>query len=105
MKYVKGRILVVDDDPAIRSLVQAVLEAEGYQVVTASDGIEGVKILDAEPRPINFTTVVLDMMMPGMHGLDVLTRMKLHSHTSDLPVIMLTAEKRPEDILSGYSTG
>ena len=101
----KGRILIVDDDPAIRGLVQAVLEAEGYQVVAASDGTEGVKILDAEPRPIDFKLVILDMMMPGMHGLDVLTRMKLHSHTSVLPVLMLTAEKKPEDVLSGYSTG
>ena len=101
----KGRILIVDDDPAIRTLVQAVLENEGYQVVVAADGTEGVKILDAEPRPIDYKVVILDMMMPGMHGLDVLTRMKLHSHTSTLPVLMLTAEKRPEDVLSGYTTG
>lgn len=99
------RILVVDDDPAIRELVKAVLEAEGFQIVLANDGLEGVKILDTEPRPLNFCLMVLDMMMPGMHGLDVLTRLKLHPHTSALPVIMLTAEKRPEDILSGYTTG
>ena len=101
----KGRILVVDDDPAVRSLLQAMLEAEGYQVVTADDGAAGAKILDAEPRPVNFKTVIVDMMMPNMHGLDLLTRMKLHAHTSGLPVIMLTAEKKPDDILSGYTTG
>ena len=99
------RILVVDDDPAIRELVKAVLEAEGFKVTLANDGQEGINALDSEPRPVNYCMVVLDMMMPGMHGLDVLTRMKLHAHTSSIPVLMLTAERQPEDIMSGYSTG
>ncbi len=99
------RILIVDDDPMIRSLVQAILEGEGFQVVAADDGPKGIEILDAEPRPINFDLVVLDVMMPGMNGLDVLTRMRIHPHTQKLPVVMLTGEDKAEDIMAGYSVG
>jgi DNA-binding response OmpR family regulator len=48
---------------------------------------------------------MLDVVMPEMTGLDVLTRMKLHSHTNQLPVIMLTGESKTDDILAGYSVG
>lgn len=99
------RILIVDDDPMIRSLVQAILEGEGYEVVAADDGPKGIEILDSEPRPINFDLVVLDVMMPGMNGLDVLTRMRIHPHTQKLPVVMLTGEDKAEDIMAGYSVG
>jgi two-component system phosphate regulon response regulator PhoB len=99
------RALVVDDDPTIREMVRAILEQDGYTVLVAEDGTQGVEILEREPRPIQLTIVLLDIMMPGMSGLDVLTRMKLHPHTKDLPVLMLTAESKPEDILTGYTTG
>ena len=99
------RALVIDDDPMIRMLVKAILEDDGYTVVLADDGKEGVRIIDAEPRPINFTLIVLDVVMPGMNGLDVLTRLKLHAHTQSLPVIMLTGEDKAEDIMAAYSVG
>ena len=101
----KKRVLVIDDDPMVRSLVQEILSQEGWEIVLAEDGSEGVEILDAEPRPINFTVVFRDVVMPGMNGLDVLTRMKLHSHTASLPVIMLTGEDKAEDIMAGYNVG
>lgn len=99
------RILIVDDDPMIRGLVQAILEDEGFEVVQAEDGKIAVELLDKEPRPINFRMLVLDVMMPGMNGLDVLTRLKLHSHTENLPVLMLTGEDKADDIMAGYSVG
>lgn len=99
------RILTVDDDPMIRGLVQAILEQEGYIVVTADDGIKAIEILDNETQPIDFALVVLDVVMPGMNGLDVLTRMKLHNHTNKLPVLMLTGEDKADDIMAGYSVG
>lgn len=101
----KKRILIVDDDPMIRGLVQAILEGEGFEVVAADDGPKAIEILDTEPRPINFSLVILDVMMPGMNGLDVLTRMRLHAHTQKLPVVMLTGEDKAEDIMAGYSVG
>ena len=99
------RALVVDDDPTIREMVKAILEQDGYEVIVAEDGMQGVEALEREPRPIQLTVVLLDIMMPGMSGLDVLTRMKLYAHTKELPVVMLTAEGKPEDIMTGYATG
>lgn len=101
----KKRALIVDDDETIRTMVRAILEAEGYQVIAAADGAQGVSIVDKEPAPVNFDVIVLDVMMPGMNGLDVLTRLKLHSRTRDIPVLMLTAEAKPEDVLKGYEQG
>lgn len=100
-----NRILVVDDDPMIRGLVKAIMEDEGFEVVLAEDGKIGVDFLDNEPRPIDLKLIVLDVMMPGMNGLDVLTRLKLHSHTSTIPVLMLTGEDKADDIMAGYSVG
>lgn len=99
------RALIVDDDPAIRDIVKAILESEGYEVVAAEDGEKAVAILDSEPRPLTFAFVILDVVMPGMNGFDVLTRMKLHSHTASLPVIMLTGESKADDIMTGYGVG
>ena len=61
------RVLVIDDDPMIRSLVQSILESEGYKVSTAEDGLQGVELLDAEPRPIDLNLIILDVIMPGMN--------------------------------------
>lgn len=101
----KKRILIVDDDPAIRQMVRVILEAEGFTIVEADDGKAAVALLAAEPRPVNFAMVVLDVMMPGMNGLDVLTRLKLHHDTSSLPVLMLTAESKDSDVMAGYAQG
>ena len=101
----KQRVLIVDDDPMIRNLVRSILEAEGFDVIEADDGAKGIEILDAEPRPINISLVVLDVVMPRLNGLDTLTRLKLHSHTANLPVLMLTGEDKAEDIMAGYTVG
>jgi DNA-binding response OmpR family regulator len=99
------RILVVDDDPMIRGLVKAIIEDVGYEAVLVEDGKLAVDLLEKEPRPIAFCLIILDMVMPGMNGLDVLTRLKLHPHTSSLPVLMLTGEDKADDIMAGYSVG
>ena len=101
----KQRILIVDDDPMIRNLVRSILEAEGFDVIEADDGSKGIEILDAEPRPINISLVVLDVVMPKLNGLDTLNRLKLHPHTANLPVLMLTGEDKAEDIMAGYTVG
>lgn len=99
------RVLAVDDDPMVRGLVKSILEAEGFEVVTAENGVAAVELLDKESRPLEFAFIVLDVVMPGMNGLDVLTRLKLHSHTSAIPVMMLTGEDKAEDMMAGYSVG
>ena len=99
------KILVIDDDPTIRPLVQEMLQADGHTVTCADDGKNGVEILDKDKQPGKFDLIFLDVVMPGMNGLDVLTRLKLHPHTQSIPVIMLTGEDRAEDIMSGYQVG
>lgn len=101
----KKRVLVIDDDPMIRGLVKAMLEAEGYEVMLAEDGLQGVEVIDNEPRPIDFACVILDVVMPGMNGLEVLQKLRGQSHSEKLPVLMLTGESKAENIMAGYSVG
>ena len=80
-------VLVVDDDPSIRQLVADVLEIEGYTVVLAEDGFAALREVERS-RP---DCVVLDVMMPGMDGHEVLQRLRAAEASADLPVVMLTA--------------
>ena len=99
------KALIIDDDPMIRNLVKAMLENDGFQVNTAEDGQQGLDFIAALPRPVDLTIIVLDVVMPGINGLDVLTRLKLQPDTQSIPVLMLTGEDKAEDILAGYSVG
>lgn len=99
------RIMNVDDDPTIRALVRDILLASAFDVVTASDGFEALKLIEQEPKPMDLSCIILDVEMPGMSGLDVLTRLRLHQETANIPVIMLTCQSNPEDVLDGYNVG
>ena len=100
-----GRVLVVDDDVMIRDVVKTMLTAEGYEPVVAENGEAALKLLDQEARPVSLQVIVLDVMMPGMSGFDVLNSLKGSEDYKDLPVIMLTGEDRAEDIMTGYGNG
>jgi two-component system cell cycle response regulator len=95
------RILNVDDDPTIRSLVRDILLASNFDVVSAADGYEALKLIEHT----EVSAIILDVEMPGMSGLDVLTRLRLHQKTSEIPVIMLTCQSNPEDVMEGYNVG
>ena len=99
------KIMNVDDDPMIRSLVRDILIASNFDVMSASDGYEALKLIDQEPRPVGISAIILDVEMPGMSGLDVLTRLRLHQDTATIPVIMLTCQSNPEDVMEGYNVG
>ena len=81
------KILVVDDEPNIRRLVADVLTVEGYEVEAVADGYAALAAIEAR-RP---DCVVLDVMMPGIDGHEVLQRIRAAEHGPDLPVVMLTA--------------
>jgi len=99
------RVLVVDDDPMIRHIVQTILEVEGYTVCTAEDGAAGVETLKRESQIEPFKFMVCDMMMPKMTGIEVLATVRADAAFQSLPIIMLTAESKPGDILNGYGAG
>lgn len=87
------RILVVDDEPHIRRLLATRLEAEGYDVSEADDGVLGLAALEADPPDL----VLLDVMMPGPSGFEVLATIRAHPEHSALPVIILTAKGQDDD--------
>jgi two-component system KDP operon response regulator KdpE len=99
------RVLIVDDDPMIRHILQTILEAEGYSVQLAENGADGVEVLHKDGIAVPFRFMVLDMMMPKMTGIEVLAALRDQPAFEKLPIIMLTAENKPTDILSGYSAG
>jgi DNA-binding response OmpR family regulator len=98
-------VLIIDDDPIIRNLVKSILETEGYQISMAEDGLQGMEHIAAEARPIKYGLIILDVVMPGMNGIEVLTKLKENNETNAIPVLMLTGESKAEDIMAGYSTG
>ena len=95
------KILVVDDHSETLKVVSFILEQHGYQVVGARSGAEGLSLAEAE-RP---ALIILDVMMPEMDGLEVLTRLKGKTETASIPVILLTAKVQYEDVLGGYKLG
>lgn len=95
------QILVVDDEPDISALVAYHLARESYRVRTAADGAEALRTLEAEPADL----VLLDLMLPGISGLDVLRELRRREETESLPVILLTARKEEQDRVQGLSLG
>ncbi len=92
------KVLVVDDEPTVREVVVGYLRRDGHDVAEAADGNAALELLDADPPDL----VVLDMMLPGVTGLDILRRVRA---TSDIPVIMLTARAEESDRVSGLELG
>jgi CheY-like chemotaxis protein len=87
-------VLMIDDDPVDRRLVEAVLEPEGYHVLSAEGGEEGVEMARRELPAV----VLLDLLMPGMDGFEVVERLRGDQATVDVPIVVLTAkEMAPAD--------
>lgn len=95
------RILVVDDEPEIVALVAYHLAKSGYRVSTAASGQDALDVARRE-RP---SLIVLDLMLPGMSGFDVLEQLRLDESTRDIAVIMLTARREEPDRIRGLSLG
>jgi len=97
----KKTIMVVDDNPDIITIVRTILEGKGYSVLSAYSGPELLSQLENKKPDL----IVLDIMMPQMDGLEVLTRLKGAPDTASIPVILLTAKVQYEDVLGGYKLG
>jgi two-component system response regulator MprA len=94
------KILVVDDERAVRDSLRRALELEGYEIELAADGNEALARLESGDEP---DAVILDVLMPGVDGLEVCRR--LRSAGSTLPVLMLTARTEVEDRVAGLDAG
>ena len=97
----KKRVLVVDDEPDIRELVQHHLEIEGFEVLSAPDGEKGLFLIQNELPDL----IILDLMLPGIDGLEVCRKLNNIESTSDIPIIMLTAKGEEIDIIKGLAYG
>jgi len=91
------RIMIVDDEPDTVDLVKLVLETEGYEILVAYSGSEALEKIKTEKPDM----VLLDIMMPGMDGWAVRTKLLEDKGTKDIPIVMLTARAQPIDKMIG----
>jgi DNA-binding response OmpR family regulator len=98
---VKTRIIVADDDKDILDLVVFKLTQAGFDTIAVSDGVAALAAIEADPPRL----AILDVMMPGLSGIDVLRKVRANQLTRDLDVILLTARARDADVDAGFATG
>jgi DNA-binding response OmpR family regulator len=96
-----SRILVVDDDPNALRLIGYSLQQEGYEVLTASNGLDGLALVKQQHPDL----VVLDVMMPDVDGFEVCRRLRDDPATRQLPIILLTAKGQASDKITGFRAG
>ena len=94
-----AKILVIDDDPEIRTLVRSVLSAGGHQAILAEDGEAGLVLAGREEPDL----IILDIIMPRMSGYEVAEALARKTHTAGIPILMLTSKNSPEDVTVGLS--
>ncbi len=95
------RVLVVEDEPDIAALIAYQLTREGFRVATAGNGNEALEAVEREIPDL----LVLDRMLPGLSGDEVLVRLRAEAATATLPVLMLTAKREQEDRIEGLELG
>ncbi|MBN1315400.1 MAG: response regulator [Anaerolineales bacterium] len=94
-------ILIIDDNPETLRLISLVLERQGYKVLVANDGYQGLAMAQRELPSL----VLLDIMMPGLDGLQVARRLRADPDTTDIPIIIFTAKSGLDDELLGFEAG
>ncbi|MEK4043619.1 ATP-binding protein [Paenibacillus sp. FSL H8-0048] len=95
-------ILAVEDDPASLAALISILKYDGYSVTAVTDGVSALEALERERH---YDLIILDVMMPRMSGYEVLKRLRIRYGMLDMPVLMLTAKARPEDLQAGFAAG
>jgi len=100
MNYMKRRILVIDDEEALREGLKVYLELEGYDVCACHDA-ESAMAMDLS----DFDLILLDIMMDGMNGIDFAKIIRSRQETADVPIIFLTAKDSEDDMITGLDIG
>ena len=95
------KILIIEDDPATTRLVDYSLRHEGYQVSTASNGLDGIRKATKEAPDL----IILDVMLPGMDGFEICHRLRAEPATAKLPVLMFSAKAQEMDKNTGLLVG
>ncbi len=95
------KILIVDDEADIIEILQFVLEAQGYECITASDGEEGLNLA----REASPDLIILDVMMPKINGYKISRLLKYDNKYKNIPILMITARSQEEDKIIGEETG
>ena len=101
MILLKKKILVIEDDPGTLRLMVYTLQHEGYRVITAANGLEGLRKALKE----NLDLVVLDVMLPGVDGFEICHRLRAEPQTAQLPILMLSAKAQEVDKATGLKEG
>ncbi len=97
----RKKIVVVEDEPDIREVIEYNLKREGYRIIAACDGEEAIRtVVEQAPQ-----LVLLDLMLPGLDGIEVCRRLKADPLTSSVPIIMVTAKGEEADIVLGLGMG
>lgn len=94
-------LLIVDDEPQVRKLLETLLQHEGYQTLTAGSGEEALQLVAQQPPDL----ILLDIMMPGMDGYEVASQLKGDETTAGIPIIMLSALSEPSARVNGLEAG
>lgn len=95
------KILLVEDDPSVLRAISFILEKEGYQVLTAVNGLEGLRKVKEEKPDL----LILDVMLPGLDGFEVCHRLRAETQTAQLPILMLSAKGQAADKATGLQVG
>jgi DNA-binding response OmpR family regulator len=95
------KILVIEDDPASSRLVDYSLRHEGYEVITAFNGLEGIRKATQEAPDL----VILDVMLPGLDGFEICHRLRAEAATAQMPILMLSAKAQEIDKKTGLKVG
>ncbi|MCI5048993.1 MAG: response regulator [Rickettsiales bacterium] len=96
------KVLVIDDDDLNRKILDDMLEEEGFEVIMAEDGLQGLETLRATP---DVDVILLDRMMPRMTGMEFMQQFRRRDEWRHIPVIMQTAANQPKDVMEGNQTG
>ena len=95
------KIFIIEDDRSAIRLIEYVLQQAGYEVVTATDGVEGLRRATSEHPDL----IILDIMLPGLDGFEVCHRMRQRSETANIPILIISAKARQDDKDTGFRVG
>jgi two-component system alkaline phosphatase synthesis response regulator PhoP len=98
---ISKRILIVEDDPSVLRSTSYILEKEGYDVLTAQNGLEGLK----KARDSNPDLLILDVMLPGIDGFEICHSLRGEPETADLTILMFSAKGQEADKATGLKMG